>query len=233
MPEDTEFRVLYVIEPQFLNRHSHSGTDLIADEQIFEAGTSFVREVAGSIEGSLPHAHVSFNVVEGNPENQIAAVAQEWSADLIVAGSHGRSGLNRFMLGSVSLKLSNDAPCPVLLIKPDADTLSTWNKVPLEMSKASMTKAVSQAYNEKKSVRILIAADQTDISSEIIDFVIKHQWMQPAHFKILTVLRKPKRARAFAYGRTGRRLQGPNADMPQLRENSGSQTEGLLSFATY
>lgn len=52
----------------------------------------------------------------GQPEHQICESAQEWSADLIVIGSHGRKGLNELIVGSVSNYVSHHVPCAVLLV---------------------------------------------------------------------------------------------------------------------
>jgi nucleotide-binding universal stress UspA family protein len=44
--------------------------------------------------------------------------AAEWGADLIVAGSHGRRGASRFLLGSVSEPVAFHAKCSVEIIRP-------------------------------------------------------------------------------------------------------------------
>lgn len=50
----------------------------------------------------------------GCPEVEIARRARETSADLIVMGTHGRSGLAHALLGSVAEKVVRHAPCPIL-----------------------------------------------------------------------------------------------------------------------
>ncbi len=52
----------------------------------------------------------------GQPEQQICQSAKDWSADLIVIGSHGRKGLNELLMGSVSNYVSHHVPCAVLLV---------------------------------------------------------------------------------------------------------------------
>ncbi|BBJ00207.1 hypothetical protein FGKAn22_18990 [Ferrigenium kumadai] len=49
--------------------------------------------------------------------NVIAKEAQDWEADLIVVGSHGRKGLDRFLLGSVAEGVMRAATVPVLLVR--------------------------------------------------------------------------------------------------------------------
>jgi nucleotide-binding universal stress UspA family protein len=53
----------------------------------------------------------------GSPAPTIARVAAEERADLVVVGTHGRSGLDRLVLGSVAERVVRQAPCPVLVVK--------------------------------------------------------------------------------------------------------------------
>lgn len=57
-------------------------------------------------------------VVEGNAAKEIARVADERQADLLVMGTHGRGGFERLFLGSVTEKVVRTAPCPVLTVPP-------------------------------------------------------------------------------------------------------------------
>ena len=54
---------------------------------------------------------------EGDPSTEILDVAQQEDVGLIVVGSHGRTGVRRFLLGSVSARVTTHAPCSVLVIK--------------------------------------------------------------------------------------------------------------------
>ena len=56
---------------------------------------------------------------QGNPAQEILRQAQDFEADLVILGTHGRSALERFFLGSVAQKTVRNAPCPVLTVKPD------------------------------------------------------------------------------------------------------------------
>jgi nucleotide-binding universal stress UspA family protein len=53
-------------------------------------------------------------VVPGVPHEEIVAAARAEGAGLIVIGTHGRSGLGRFLLGSVADRVIRTAPCPVV-----------------------------------------------------------------------------------------------------------------------
>jgi len=56
-------------------------------------------------------------IKSGNPAAEILDAAAKMKASLIVTGSHGRHGARRFLLGSVSAKIVDHAPCSVLVVK--------------------------------------------------------------------------------------------------------------------
>ena len=60
---------------------------------------------------------VATKLVEGRPADVIIATAQEESVDLIVMGSRGRGGIKQLVLGSVSDRVADGAPCPVLIVR--------------------------------------------------------------------------------------------------------------------
>lgn len=59
-------------------------------------------------------------LLHGAPVDEILGFAQEEHIDLIVIGTHGRTGLTRLLMGSVAEELVRRATCPVLTVKPDA-----------------------------------------------------------------------------------------------------------------
>jgi nucleotide-binding universal stress UspA family protein len=56
-------------------------------------------------------------VEEGDAAKGIVNAAQATQCDLIVMGTHGRTGLSRLLMGSVAEKVLRSAPCPVLTVK--------------------------------------------------------------------------------------------------------------------
>jgi nucleotide-binding universal stress UspA family protein len=54
---------------------------------------------------------------QGDPAQVLADVATEENAQLIIVGDRGLSGIQRFLLGSVSQKVSHHAPCSVLIVR--------------------------------------------------------------------------------------------------------------------
>lgn len=55
-------------------------------------------------------------IVVGSPDQEIVKAAEEQQMDLIVMGTHGRTGLNRLFVGSVTEQVLRKAPCPVMTI---------------------------------------------------------------------------------------------------------------------
>jgi nucleotide-binding universal stress UspA family protein len=68
--------------------------------------------------GALALDRIAVYASEGHPAEQIVALASEVDADLIVMGTHSRSGLQRVMLGSVAEAVTRRAPCGVFVIRP-------------------------------------------------------------------------------------------------------------------
>ena len=56
-------------------------------------------------------------LLEGVAHEQIARAAKRQRADIIVMGTHGRTGMARFFLGSVAARVAATAPCPVLTVR--------------------------------------------------------------------------------------------------------------------
>jgi nucleotide-binding universal stress UspA family protein len=85
------------------------------DERLREdANTNATR-----IQTLLSHTDVeaAVDVRIGQPGMEIIAAAKQHGADLIVMGSHGKSGIERLLVGSVSERVIGHSHCPVLVVK--------------------------------------------------------------------------------------------------------------------
>jgi nucleotide-binding universal stress UspA family protein len=76
---------------------------------------------------SMPDANVDVErrLEEGDPTRVILRVARELNSDLIVLGSHGRTGFGRLLMGSVAEQLLREACCPVLTVKTPLQATET------------------------------------------------------------------------------------------------------------
>ena len=73
-----------------------------------------------AVAAGIKNVAVESRVVEGDPSVAIVDLARESGADIIVIGSHGRSGLSRLLMGSVAEHVVRNASCPVLTVKMPA-----------------------------------------------------------------------------------------------------------------
>jgi nucleotide-binding universal stress UspA family protein len=75
------------------------------------------REHLDRVAAKDPRVSVEHLLEEGDPATAILQIAEERRCDLVVMGSHGRTGLARLLMGSVAEKVLRNAPCPVLTVK--------------------------------------------------------------------------------------------------------------------
>lgn len=91
-------------------------TDRVRVRLAAEATAALARFAAEAPSTTRPRAIAHVRV--GQIAVQLAALATEIAADLVVVGTHGRRGVQRFMMGSVAEKTVRLAPCPVLVVRP-------------------------------------------------------------------------------------------------------------------
>lgn len=112
---DAEIHSLYVVSDDLLSR-----LDLKSHDALEEEGERAVKRVQ-----SMARAHGVDAVTElreGDPADTILDYADEIEADLIIAGTHGRSGVERRIIGSVAERLVRHAACPVMTVRlPETD----------------------------------------------------------------------------------------------------------------
>jgi nucleotide-binding universal stress UspA family protein len=78
------------------------------------------RELRAELDELQPHdpaVKVERVLKEGDAAEEILRLAKEIASDVIVVGTHGRTGLSRVVMGSVAEAVSREAPCPVLTVK--------------------------------------------------------------------------------------------------------------------
>lgn len=109
-PQDAEVQVLHVMEPGALQTTSGNEGYYAAIDAAFQEAANrskvLVAKAAELLRSKGFKVTASASAEWGDPKSKIIDVVLEWEADLIVLGSHGRSGLNRFLMGSVSEAVS-------------------------------------------------------------------------------------------------------------------------------
>lgn len=81
------------------------------------------REYLEPLCAAEPDIHIEARIESGNPVERIVSIAAEEGCDLIVMGTHGRSGLGRVVLGSVAEQVLRKASCPVLTVRAASEHL--------------------------------------------------------------------------------------------------------------
>lgn len=111
--DPTELCVLHALVPIGIN----DPYDALGTGTWWEGAERYADELVKSTAGKLlnPRYTVSTNVATGNPSSVIEQEAK--GRDLVIVTSHGRKGLSRFLLGSVSHAVVHHVTCPVLVLR--------------------------------------------------------------------------------------------------------------------
>jgi nucleotide-binding universal stress UspA family protein len=83
-----------------------------------EASARRTLELVAATARKLGALSVETRVVFGTPPAEILAVIRSDAIDLVVMGTHGRTGLDLLLVGSVANKVVRKSPCPVLTVPP-------------------------------------------------------------------------------------------------------------------
>ena len=104
--------VLHVIPPPMV---LYAGGPVPADTW---PSVEEVEEKLRQLKSHTPGVRLETQILEGDPVDMILGAAEETHSDVIVMGTHARTGLGRLLLGSVAESVIRKAPCPVLSAKP-------------------------------------------------------------------------------------------------------------------
>jgi nucleotide-binding universal stress UspA family protein len=118
-----------------------------------------------------PNAAVEFDISEGSTAGEILAAADRLPADLLVMGTHGRSGFERLVLGSVTERVLAKARCPVLTVPRGVPDIAP---VPAVLFK-----------------RIVCAIDFSECSRHALTYAMSIAQEADAHLIVVHVLELP------------------------------------------
>ncbi len=120
---DTKFRILTVcpwMPPETQVRVSKDLQNFV--EATIKSRKALMKKIAEKISASCQSKAQSYEIEEtmlqGIAAELILELSESWPADMIILGSHGRKGINLFMMGSVSSAVVNHAACSVIVIRP-------------------------------------------------------------------------------------------------------------------
>ncbi|MDZ4836937.1 MAG: universal stress protein [Candidatus Melainabacteria bacterium] len=118
-----------------------------------------------SLKIAHPCAEVSGEVLDGYPADSVNKISRDWLGDLIMVGSHSRKGVSKLWLGSVSRAILMHAPCAVRVVKSG-----------------------SKPTEESQSKNVLLALEDTEHSSHLIDHTLALPWFEGTKFRCLHVI---------------------------------------------
>lgn len=109
---------------------------------------------------------VRTEVLLGHPRSAVPEYAKKWGADFLIVGSHGGSGLARFLLGSVAQHVLRTAPCSVEIVRASAQNTSLTGK----------------------GLKILLPTDGSKCSAAAIRSVANRPWPTGTCVKLISVV---------------------------------------------
>jgi nucleotide-binding universal stress UspA family protein len=168
-PRDTKFCLCTVVDNPTtisVNRQNYSEPVLTKLQTEMEAAAlNILQQKKADLLESQPDAQIALKLEFGNASDEIIAAALKWDADLIVLGSHGRQGIERYALGSVSESVVERAPCSIEIIK-----------------------APKYGRNFLNQKRILVCYDESKNADASLVWIAEGQWSSDQQFVLMSVL---------------------------------------------
>jgi nucleotide-binding universal stress UspA family protein len=178
LPREAEAIVLTVSEIwlSHLTGNNHSSESTARSSQTSRSAATSVEPVtearALALEGKrllqvhFPYWDIRAEEASGSPAREILRKANDWVPDLIAVGSHGHSALGRFLLGSVSQKVVNEAHCAVRVSR-------------------------GTAWKNGSPVRILVGLDGSPGSAVVIQAISTRMWPPGSEVRLITIIDAP------------------------------------------
>ncbi len=105
-------------EAHFLHVSSYPPDDPVATTQQSTELLEWLGHRLKAIHGVPPMVRLIGHIASGDPATLIVQTAADLSVDIVVIGTHGRTGVQRFVMGSVAESVVRHADCPVLVVRP-------------------------------------------------------------------------------------------------------------------
>jgi nucleotide-binding universal stress UspA family protein len=157
-----------------------------------EAARNLAIAASRRMQTIFPTWDVRAEALIGSPATAILSKADEWKPDLIVVGSHGRSALGRFILGSVSQKVVTEAHCSVRVARGRGIDAVAPARILLGFdgsfdARAAVHTIASREWPEKSAIRVIAILAPTISDSPLLPWTPEQiaqreasarEWMQ-------------------------------------------------------
>lgn len=131
-------------------------------EKICENRRLLLAEFENRLRSAKRFDNVEIDILEGDPEDRVLALATAWNADLIVLGSRGKHGFDRFLLGSVAMNVLLRAHCSVEIVKG--------------------------RYTPREHLNLLIAYDGSRHADKALQALSASTWARRSRVKLISVV---------------------------------------------
>ena len=174
---DATIQVLYVADT---SRDSVTVVEGHTVDALVQEGEDVVEEAAKTLETlGVPY---DTDVVQGNPAPTIVDYAERYDQDLVVMPTHGREGISRYLIGSVSEKVVRLSPVPVLSVRmqPDETLAFPYENVlvPTDGSPAATHAAehlVELAAALDATVHVLSVVDDSTLGLDVRSTIVEEE----------------------------------------------------------
>src|SRR5215468_1266964 len=185
LPRRAEAVVLTIAEELIPMPASIGGVDTTFAKSLLEEekdSLALARPARSRIHSIFPGWEILAEAGVGSPGSEIIARADEWSPDLIVVGSHGRTALGRMFFGSVSQKVINEAHCSVRvargrIVEPDVPPRIIVGVDGSEEADAAVDEIASRNWPDGSEVRIVNSAWTIPAASDPGTAVNLEEWI--------------------------------------------------------
>lgn len=121
--DNGELHIVHVIPSDAVG--SLHGEDALRFSNLTDDVRAKLQQLASELPAAVKRIHLHVRL--GTVDTEIAQLASDVNADLVVVGTHGHRGLERLLVGSVAASLIRNAPCPVLVCRPKS--VPKWEQI--------------------------------------------------------------------------------------------------------
>ena len=133
------------------------------EAQVVRETRGMTSKVVHRMRRQFPSWKVNSAVLQGKPAAELLRHVDEWNADLIMGGSQGRSAIGRFLLGSVSKRVAEEAPISVRVVRDTPERTAA------------------------ESIEIMIGATNPEDAGKIVKALGKRTWPIGTRIHLLAV----------------------------------------------
>lgn len=130
---------------------------------VLHEAEAYAAQAADRLHGDFPGWKINTEAWVDSAGSAIVRVAHAWKPDLVIVGSHGRSGISRFVLGSVSQHLLHNVDCSVRISR-------------------------HHLHSQDRPIQVMVAVDGSDDSRQAVKAVAARTWPAGTEARVVSIL---------------------------------------------